>query len=78
MLESNFPRDHFFADMGESPEKMKKLDVDMTILFCLVDRLLDSNPEMSEKELLQTEPFCNYPEQIRGYLNEKRESGNDN
>ncbi len=74
MLESNFPRDHFFADMGETPEKMKKMDVDMTILFSLVDRLLESNPGMSEKELLQTEPFCNYPEQVKSYLKMKGEN----
>jgi len=77
MLEANFPRDHFFADMGESPEKMKPLDVNLTILFSLVDRLLESNSNMTEKEILQTEPFSNYPDQIKNYLKLKKGENND-
>ena len=74
MLESNFPRDHFFADMGEAPEKMMPQAVNMTILFSLIDRLIDSKPLMTDKELLQTEPFCNYPDQISSYLEAKKAS----
>lgn len=76
MLEANFPRDHFFADMGDSPEKMKQPEVNLTILFSLVDRLLESKSNMTEKELLQTEPFSNYPDQIIDYLKSKKEEIN--
>lgn len=71
-LESNFPRDLLFSDMGTSPESLREETLSDEEINYSFNTFLNYTPDVSIDEILESEPFCRYPVIVRNLFELRR------